>query len=58
MLYAIEEATGSRDFLVLSDVARALGGILPWFIVRRVHSAYVAQLRPLRPQTWGSTPIR
>ena len=58
MLYALEAATGTRDFLVLADVARALGGLLPWFIVRRVHSAYVAQMQPLRPQLWGTTPIR
>lgn len=58
MLYALEAATGTRDFLVLADVARALGGILPWFIVRKVHSAYVAQMRPARPQFWGATPIR
>jgi hypothetical protein len=57
MLYALEASTGRRDFLVLSDVARALGRVLPWFIVRRVHAAYVAQLRPLRPQMWGTTPI-
>ncbi len=57
MLYAIEASTGRRDFLVLSDVARALGCILPWIVVRRVHAAYVAQLRPLRRQFWGTTPI-
>ncbi len=44
ILHAVERATGTRDFLLRSDLARAFAARLPHSVVRRVYGHYVAAL--------------
>jgi hypothetical protein len=51
-LAVLEGATGVREFLVLSDVARGLGAVLPRDAVELVYAAYVRSLWS-GPVVWG-----
>lgn len=54
VIRAVERATGARDFLVLSDIARALSGVFCRELLEKVYLCYARQLR--RPP-WGEDVI-
>ena len=45
VMHAVERATGARDFLVFSDITRALSGVLCRDLLEYVYICYARQLR-------------
>jgi hypothetical protein len=57
MVRVLEAATGVRDFLLLSDLARAFRCTFPLIVVRLVYAAYMQRIRPATVR-WGRSAIQ